>query len=179
MLPGISAIVMLFSLVAQTGIADRTRAQHAHDDQVWAQKSGLAVSEVRAIRIAAGILDDTLGSLMLNLDVISLKQRNQILLVDGLCVRIHVMEYRGDAYAEVWSLSQEPGFAWSVGVAPKRPSRGICSQAPERARAYATTDGRIVLEVPKLLDPFERPTPVSTYTFAWDGKQYQLTGEER
>jgi hypothetical protein len=35
------------------------------------------------------------------------------------------------------------------------------------------------LEVPILLDAFEKTLPVDTYTFAWTGAKYVLVNDER
>jgi hypothetical protein len=163
---------------AQVYSADGIKAQHEDEDRKWAQKTGLLVGEVRAIRIAAGISDDTKGSRISNIDAISLKRRNHILLVEGPCVKLHVIERGGSGFTEVWSLSELPRPAWKSGPAATRPSRGICTQAPRPPSAHATVDGRIVLEVPILLDPFERTLPVDTYFFTWDGSKYVLADSE-
>jgi hypothetical protein len=164
---------------AQVYSADGIKAQHDAEDRKWAQKTDLPVSEVRAIRIAAGISDDAKGSRISNLDAISLKRRNHILLVEGPCLKLHVIERGGNGFTEVWSLSELPNPAWKPGPAATHPGRGICMQAPRPPSAHATADGEIVLEVPILLDPFERTLPVDTYSFTWDGHKYVLADSER
>jgi len=167
------------AIFAQMNTADRLKAQHDREDQLWAQKSGLPVSEVRAIRSVAGLSDATEGSRIVNIDANSLKRRNHILLVEGPCVKLHVVERGADGFTEVWSLSETPGPSWSIGATANRPGRGICPQAPRPPSAHGTPDGRIVLEVPILLDPFERTLPVNIYSFAWDGTKYKISDDER
>jgi hypothetical protein len=175
---GILLLACLGPTFAQVNPSDRVKAQHDADDQKWAQKAGLPVSEVQAIRIAAGVYGPTNFSRIVNLDASSLKQRNHILFVEGPCIKLHVIERGANGFTEVWSLSELPRPAWKIG-ATNRPARGICPQAPRLPSAHATADGRIVLEVPILLDPFERTRPVDTYFFTWDGAKYVLEDSER
>lgn len=164
---------------AQVNLAGGGKAQHEVEDRKWAQTTGLPVKEVQAIRIAAGISDDSRGSRIANIDAISLKQRNHILLVEGPCVKVHVIERRADGFTEVWSLKQLPSPAWKPDVAASRSSCGIYPQAPRPPSAHAAADGRIVLEVTVLMDAFQRTLPVDTYSFAWDGAKYVLVNDER
>ena len=63
------------------------------DDQHWAQKTGLPIADIRAIRIAAGEPDNAAFTpRILNLDVDTLKQRNHILFVDANNTRYGSME---------------------------------------------------------------------------------------
>lgn len=173
--------VLLVSAAGLCAQGDRTaqlKALHQRNDQAWAQKSGLPVSQVRALRMAIGIDDTTDGLEIVNLDAASLKPRNQILLVDGFCLRVHVLESKGDGYREVWSLSEMPAdWKAEAGIGP--PGRRICPQAPELPSAHATADGRIVLDVPVMIDPFERTIPAYNFTFVWDGSTYRLAGGTR
>jgi hypothetical protein len=157
-----------FVMAAQTLLPQ----DHAREDAVWAARTGLPASEVRAIRIAAGISDTTPVTRIDNIDASSLKSRNQILFVEGFCARVHVLERRDDGLHEIWSLSKLP-----------LPGRGasereLCGQGGA-TRVRVTGDGKIVIEVPMRMDPFERSVPVSSYTFAWDGSAYSLTEENR
>jgi hypothetical protein len=176
---GLLLLTCLSPASAQVNPTDRFKAQHDAEDRKWAQKTDLPVSEVRAIRIAAGISDDTSGSRIANIDASSLKPRNHILLVEGACVKLHVIERGAGGFTDVWSLSELPRPAWKIGAAASRPASGICPQAPRPVTAHATADGRIVLEVPVLLDAFQRTIPVDTYAFTWDGAQYILVDGER
>jgi hypothetical protein len=153
--------------------------RHDREDQSWALKSGLAVTDVRGMRVSAGISDVTFAWII-NLDANSLRKNNHVLLVEqaGLCVRLHVFEHTTTDFKEVWSLSEMPSRTWVPKESATGPGRGICSQAPRSPTAHATPDGRIVLEVPFLLDPWERTLPTSTYSFAWDGKKYALVDED-
>lgn len=175
---GFLLLACLSPVIAQVDSDNRFKVQHDAEDRKWAQKTGLPLSEVRAIRIAAGISDDTQGSRIANIDAISLKGRNHILLVEGLCVKLHVIERRDNGFAEVWSLSALPSPAWKP-EAGNHPGRGICPQAPRPPSVHATADGRIVLEVPIMRDAFQRTLPAETYTFAWDGAKYALVNDER
>jgi hypothetical protein len=176
---GLLLLAFLSPVIAQVDSGDGFKAQRVVEDRKWAQKTGLLVSEVQAIRIAAGISDEKSGSRITNIDATSLKQRNHILLVEGPCVKLHVLERRGNDFAEVWSLGALPNPSWKPDAPANRPNRGICPQAPRPPNAQATADGRIVLDVPILLDAFQRTLPVDTYTFAWDGAKYVLMNDER
>lgn len=52
---GLLPLMCLIPIFAQVNPTDRLKAQHDADDRKWAQKTGLPVSEVQAIRIAAGV----------------------------------------------------------------------------------------------------------------------------
>jgi hypothetical protein len=174
---GLLLIAFASPLAAQVNSADRVKAQY-DAYRKWAEKTGLSVSDVQAIRIAAGVPDDSIGLRIANIDAISLKQRNHILVVEGPCVKLHVIERGASGFTEVWSLRELPRPAWKAET-PGRPGRGICPQAPRPPSAHATVDGRIVLEVPILLDAFQRTLPADIYSFAWDGAKYVLMNEER
>jgi len=180
---GIIALVMgIGAAHAQTDADARVKSQHDREDQFWAQKSGLPVSDVRAIRLTADISDTTSGAGILNIDASTLKQRNHILFAEagnGHCMSLHVLERNATGFSEVWSLTEVPRPLWLPGKMGNRPGGGICSQAPKAPAAHATPDGRIVLEVPILSDPFLRTLPVSTYSFTWNGTTFELLGEER
>jgi hypothetical protein len=172
-------LAFLTPALAQVDSSDRAKGPHDLEDRKWAQKTGLPVSDVRAILVAAAISHDSIGSRITNIDAISLAQRHHILVVEGPCVKLHVIERGADGFTEVWSLNRIPSPAWKPDLAANRPGRGICAQAPRPPSAHATADGRIVLEVPILQDAFVRTLPIDSYTFAWDGAKYVLMNDER
>ena len=160
-----------FALLAAAAYAQSPRDR---EDQHWAQTSGLSVTDIQALRQIAGISDPAAGSRILNLDATSLKSRNHILFAEmgnGHCMRVHVFERTSTGFTEVWSLAEIPRHSWSP---PNRAGNGICSQSPKLPGARATPDGRIVVEVPTLSDPFVRTLPVNAYTFTWTGTRYEL-----
>jgi hypothetical protein len=165
---------------AQTDAHSYLKLRHDREDQSWALKSGLAVTDVREMRVMAGISDVTFASVV-NLDANSLRNNNHVLLVEraGSCVKLHVFEHTPTDFKEVWSISEAPGRTEVPNEIAAGLGRGICSQGPRPPSAHATADGRVVLEVPFLLDPWERNLPTSTYSFAWDGKKYALVSENR
>lgn len=171
-------IALLFSSAVSFGQTDRAfhedyiLSQHQREDQSWAQKTGLPVSDVRAIRMFAGINDNTDGSRLLNLDADSLKVRHQILLVErqnGTCTRVHVVERSGDTFKEVWTLTKVPDPIF--GLSGDTKSRGICKGS---VNAHGTPEGGIVLEVRIQNDPFQRSVPTDTYLFQWKGDRYEF-----
>ena len=179
--------ISALTLLAWTGIAFAQRppdlkALHDRDDQQWARKSGLSVNDVREIRILAGIADATDGAVIKHIDATSLKQRNHILFAEagnGHCMRLHVFERTAGAFREVWSLSDMPGPDWPIGATASSSGRGICQQGPRSPSVHATSEGRIVLEVPILSDPFQRTVPAATFSFAWDGSKYIRLDDDR
>jgi hypothetical protein len=178
---GLALITCIATAFAQTY---RVGSKELHDleDQRWARKSGLPASDIRAIRILAG-LGDTIGGVIINIDADSLKVRNHILLVEvhnGFCTRVHVLERGAAGFHEIWSLTDVPGRIWGVSESPSAPGRGICGQTGMSANAHGTPDGRIVVEVRVHSDPFQRIIPVDTYSFTWNGSKYELVdGEHR
>jgi hypothetical protein len=67
-MPGLLLLTCLSPMLAQVNPAERLKAQRELDDQKWAQKTGLAVSDVQALRIAAGIADGSNFSRIQNID---------------------------------------------------------------------------------------------------------------
>ena len=149
-------------------------AQRVSTDQFWAQRSGLPVSDVVAIRKLAGVPEGIPNVLIDELDARSLQRQKHVLLVEtggGHCMKVHVYARRDDGgWYEVWQLSERPGRDWL----PPSQGNGICPQAPKRPSARGTSTGRIVVEVPVLPDPFVRGIPAYTYDYGWDGKTYVL-----
>jgi hypothetical protein len=152
-----------------------TRSNRLREDQEWAQKNEISASEVREMRLQTGILDTTDNARILNLDAISLRHRRHVLVVEagaGHCMRLHVFERTSAGLKKMWSLTDRPETPWTV--PGSRSGRGICRKAPKLPAAYATADGRIIVEVPVMTDSFQRSIPVETYTFAWNGKDYSV-----
>jgi hypothetical protein len=176
--------ICILALLAATAAAQTDRdtflkAQRDREDQHWAQTSGLSVSDIQTLRQFAGISELDHGSRIIALDAASLKQRNHILFAEmgnGHCMRVHVFERATSGLKEVWSLNEVPRHSWSP---PRRSGTGTCSQAAKGPAAHATPDGRIVVEVPTLSDPFVRNLPVSTYSFTWTGATYELVDDDQ
>jgi len=172
----------MLGLLASAGLAFAQgaadlKAMRDRQDQRWADKSGLTVSEVRAIRILAGITDAIDGAAVQLIDAKSLRQRNHILLAEagnGHCMRVHVFERTGSIFQEVWSLTGLPPRDWPIGAEAKPSGPGICPQGPRPPNVQATPEGRIIVEVPVLFDPFQRSMPANTFSFEWDGSKYVL-----
>ena len=167
----------VFLLAANVFAQYDTRSTRLRIDKEWAEKNEISAADVRAIRMLAGILDTTANAGIFNLDAISLRHRNHILLVEmsnGRCLRVHVVERRDGEFKLIWSLTDPPETRWTVPGPLPRPGRGICRKAARPPSAYATAAGRIVLELPVHSDAFQRSIPVETYTFAWDGSKYAL-----
>jgi hypothetical protein len=150
-------------------------ARHDAEDQHWALRTDLPKSDIRAIRIAAGITGIT--QVVRNVDAASFMRRNQILLVEsrGGCLRLHVIERNAGNFKEIWALNGLQDRGWTIEPVADPSGRGVCSQAPRGPSAHATSDGRIVVEVPTMTDPFQRSMPVISYSFAWDGSTYALS----
>jgi len=178
-----SALLAWISITfAQTDTVARLKERHDREDQFWARKNGLSANDIRAIRMLAGISDRSNGEVIKNIDANSLQQHNHILLVEtgnGHCMRLHVFERTLTAFKEIWSLSEMPGRNWPIGEIGNLPGGGICRQGPRDPSGHATTDGRIVVEVPVLSHIGQRTLPVSTYSFRWDGSKYIPLDDDR
>ena len=186
---GIAILAWVGLAFAQTNATSASsermlKERHDREDQLWAHKSGLAATEIHDMRKAAG-MDDISSSSIANVDADSLKQNQHILLVEryGPCVRVHVLAHAATDFKEIWSSgtvsNPAPSRSRSLVETGTDPGRGFCSEAPRPATAYATPGGRIVVQVPVLLDPFERSIPMYSYTFAWDGSKYALQDGDR
>jgi hypothetical protein len=163
--------------MAQSGRGVVFPMDPAHQDAIWAEKTGLLVGEVREMRIAAGIPDSAQNVRIDRIDAASLKQRNQILLVEGVCGTLHVLERQMDGFREVWSLTKLPALpGWTGSSRATDSEQTVCLS---RAKISVIADSRIVVEVPVVLDPFVRGAPASRFTFAWDGSEYKLVEEVR
>ncbi|SPE26943.1 hypothetical protein SBA3_1330008 [Candidatus Sulfopaludibacter sp. SbA3] len=154
------------------------KQKHSREDYSWSLKTGVPASDVREMRIAAGISDVTPNSVA-NIEVEPLKQRKQVLLVqsNGGCIRLHVLERTSDHFAELWTNSEIPRQNPSIFDERKAPGQWICGHAPRGPSAHATEDGQIIVEVPVLLDISQRSLPVYTYKYAWNGRTYSLLDE--
>ena len=153
-----------------------TRSTRLREDQEWAEKNEISAGDVRKMRIDVGILDTTPNARVFNLDAISLRHRKHTLLVEasnGSCTKLHVFERTESGFKEIWSLTDRPETHWTVPGATRQ-GRGICRKAGHPPEAYATADGRIIVEIPVMADAFQRSIPVETYTFTWNGKTYAL-----
>jgi hypothetical protein len=152
------------------------RSQDDQDSSL-AEKSGLFVTEIRAIRMALGISDPAVHR-FLSIDPDSLKDNGHILVVETVrgCLQIHVVERAN--FQEVWSLTDVPNRTYALDH-DTRSKGGICPQAPIPPKASGTKDGRIVLEVPVLFDPGQRYIAPYKYTFRWDGKEYKREDGEQ
>jgi hypothetical protein len=175
---GVAVILGMGVGFAQIDMERLAKEAHDREDQSWARKSGLPVSDMRAMRMLVGVTDTTQGYVIRNIDVDSLKARHHILLVDGHgpCTRIHVLEPSAEGFTEVWSLGEVPNPIW--GVSGKPHPQGICGSG-QRANAHGTPDGRIVLEVGVFSDPLVTTIPVDTYSFAWNGSDYEFVDKNR
>ena len=149
--------------------------QQEQSDKHWAIMTGLPLTQVREIRLAAGLPDDGAERIQ-NLDTKTLSSRNQILLVGGgSCLVLHVLQQNAHAYIQVWSLSDVPRGIGNNEVAGA--GGKICGQGPARASAHVTSDGRIVVEIPVYDYPFQRAVVTRAYQYQWDGRAYNLIVE--
>ncbi len=164
-------------------------SQPADLDAVWASKSGLSIDDIRSLRAAIGIPDTPPGralrpgervqavaSRISAIDANSLKSNNHILVVESQpCLVVHVFERGSSGLKEIWSLDRVP----SPNSLFNPKSQRICPQAPIPPSVHGTTDGRIVIEIPVLVDPFQRSIPPYVYSFTWDGNAYTLDTTDR
>ena len=147
-------------------------------DQHWATVTRLPVAEVRALRIAAGILDGS-DRRIESLDTSMLDSRKHILLFDrgvfSSCLVVHVLQQNTGDYSQVWSLSQVPT---GIGNSEVSGTGGpICMQGPRAPSVHTTTDALIVVEIPVYNYPFQRSVPMAAYRYRWDGHTYNLIEE--
>ncbi len=153
------------------------------EDKSWAEKTRLPVTDIRSIREAAGVTDDTLGARILDLDMKSLSRQKHILFVDaplGECMQVHVLERSGPGFREVWSLTDLPAHQFpEMKIVAHGAGRGICPQAPKVPSAHATSDGRIIVEIPILFDLSQRTFPPRILSFSWDGSKYVLNDDSQ
>ena len=170
-------LMSLGCATAQDNRDDLVKTQHEHEDQQWAIRTGLPAGDVRAMRIAAG-MSDTSRSRIVDIDTHTLQHGKHILFVEaGPCLKLHVLERGAKGLVEIWSLGELPESMNGAPSVKSQSQGGICPQATRPPRAHATTEGRIILEVPVLTDPFQRSLPPYTYVFAWNGGKYMFIDE--
>jgi len=130
-------------------------------DQTWAARSGLDPADIAAIRQLTGIPDPP-GFAIRTLDTKSLRDRNQVLLVEsgnGHCPRPHVLIKSPDSgWRELWALPDP---------------RGLCPQAPT-SPTVRVVEGRILVEIPIMKDAFVRFIPREVQNWIWNGATYTL-----
>jgi hypothetical protein len=128
-------------------------------DETWAVRSGLDAADIAAIRRLAGTLDRP-GLTIQALDTISLRERNQVLLIEsgnGHCTKPHVLTKTPETgWREVWTTPDPCG---------------LCAQAPV-SPTVRVVDGRIEIQVPIMKDPFIRVIPRETQVWTWNGTTY-------
>jgi hypothetical protein len=167
-------VVGLIGLLACVDTAfAQPAARRDREDQNLAIQTRLPISDIRAIRLAAGIADDAVGVRVSQIDALTLKQRKQILLVENQsqCIRLHVIERGKSGFKEIWYRSGLRDLGWKMEEIDAHPGPGICSQAPRAPSVRATDAGRIVVEIPMLSDAFQRTPTAETYTFnVWSDK---------
>jgi hypothetical protein len=180
-------VILAATLLLTSACAPPCKAQMSPEDRALAAQSGLAESDIQAIRRAVGVpvLETPQAAAprppmgvrrIVSIDATSLKPNDGHVLVvvqTAGCVAIHVMKRDAKGFAEVWSLGKMPSGGFTA-----TGSDGICSLASAAPSAHGTADGRIVIEVPVRTDPFQRTTPSQFYSFAWDGKTYRQQGDQ-
>jgi len=128
-------VVLAATLLLASACAPSCRAQVSAEDRALAAHSGLAESDIQAIRSAVGVpipetppapRPSSAARRIVSIDATSLKPNGHVLVVEQRagCVAIHVMKRDATGFAEVWSLDKMPsgGFA-ATG------NDGICSMA--------------------------------------------------
>ena len=128
------------------------------------------------MRLAAGIADTAQNARVGKIDVTSLKLRNQILLVEGFCGSVHVLERQNEGFREVWALRGLPDLPGWTSSSRTVNAEQHCFPS---AKVSVTAESQIVIAVPVRLDPFERGVPTSRFTYGWDGSEYRLVEEAR
>jgi hypothetical protein len=127
-------------------------------DQTWAARSGLEPGDIAAIRKLTGVPAPEFT--ILTLDTKSLRERNQVVLVEsgnGHCQRPHVLTKSAETgWRELW-IHPDP--------------RGLCAHAPVPP-TIRVVEGRIVIEIPIMKDPFIRAIPREVQTWTWNGTTY-------
>jgi len=136
------------------------------DEAKWASRLGLTPSYVDKIIKAAGYSEEDEFRIE-NLDVGHLSQRKHILLVtaagNGHCLTLSVVARKAESLQKIWELSETPAGG------------GFCHVGAYSGnfRAYATSTGKIVIDVPKdkrgryILD-------APRLVYKWDGEHYSL-----
>ena len=147
-------------------------AFHRANDQSWAQRTGLSATEIRKLRLAAGVADDEPSNPVDMIDARTLPGERILFVTafgSGHCLHVKVFRHRGRGFEELWSESETPdggGFC--------HPS--ICSSAS----VSATRKNQVVVTVPIQLEgaPMGICDDNLVLTYRATGKTYALAGTE-
>lgn len=147
-------------------------AMQEQSDRHWATVTRLPIEQVREIRIAAGVSDDSAPPIK-GLDTTMLSKRDQVLVVaPGHQACLSVLQRNANGYTQVWAPAEVPrskGNNEAIGGGGR-----ICGQF---SSARFDQDGLVVIEMPVNNYPFQRSVPVRTYRYRWDGHTYNLIEE--
>ena len=146
-------------------------ARLQEDDQTWAHRSGLSVTQVRRLRLVAGVTNDN-NAFIDHLDVRGLRARNHILLVtaagNGHCLELSVFQRRGSSFRRLWSVSGMQDGA------------GFCRGSPRNPEAYVTRDARIRVKIDYAdYEALLANVETEYFTYVWNGRTYRLVSRRR
>jgi hypothetical protein len=146
-------------------------ARLEEDDRTWARRSGLSVTEVRRLRLVAGVTNDN-NAYIDHLDVRGLRARNHILLVtaagNGHCLELYVFRRRGSSFQRLWSVSGMPEGA------------GFCRGSPRNPEAYVTRDAKIRVKIDYAdYEALLANVETEYFTYVWNGRTYRLASRRR
>ena len=146
---------------------------HHQDDVRWAKKTGLSPQQVRSLRAAADIDDDTEAARIDSLDTAALAFRKQVLLVtaagNGHCLTLTVFSRLGQSFQKIWEADEIPGVS------------GFCHNGAYSRdfNVRATKEGKIIVEVPKDTSGTEAFGGLKQLIYRWNGKTYVLSEQAK
>jgi hypothetical protein len=140
------------------------------DEATWAKRLRLQQSYVSKIVQAAGFSEDDEIRIE-KLDLQHLSSRGHVLLVtaagNGHCLKLTVLARKENFVRRVWRTSVAPGGA------------GFCHAGAYSGdfQAHATSNGTIVVEVPRYAKGGYVLPGVRRLVYKWDGQKYAVNQE--
>lgn len=143
---------------------------------MWAERTGLSSSVVTQMWNLSGenqeyLPEDPRGLSGIDLiDSKSLATRRQILMVTwsglGHCLTVSVFWRNRDEFRRVWQVSEAPGGS------------GFCRDGPlSNPVAFATRDGRVVIEIEQRLVDGTAAVAKRRYEYGWTRSTYILASD--
>jgi hypothetical protein len=170
----VALLVATFSLSAfgfQQQSTDLRTLQRVNDRE-WARETGLRETQIRNLRVSAGIPDGSPSDPIRTIESGKLAHGHILLVMTGLsddCVAVSVWRHHRQRYESIWSTGKAPN------------GLDLCHHSRCRhATAWVTQDKQIWVSVPhqNSSNEFGQCDVTTFFKYRWTGHTYALTGEE-
>jgi hypothetical protein len=172
-----AAVLVTISSFSAFGLQQQStdfesRTFQRENDAEWARKTGLRETEIRRLRLNAGVPDGAPSNPIRLIESEKLPHGHLLLVMTGVsddCVTVSVWKPFNSQYERVWSIGKSPR------------GLGLCHHSRCRdATAWVTEDQQIWVSVPRQnsSNEFGQCDETTYLKYRWNGQTYALTGEE-